>query len=353
MNKRIVSLLSVTIATVLVVAACGSSGNGGPDDSLTFSSAKTMALVPDGSTVVISISMTDALADPTIQQLFTDLTQPDLPGILESGKISLTDTVSLFQTASGIDLDLVEEIVVFFKPDGTESDSRSGFGLSGDGGAAIFRGDIDSAAVIAAASKGYPIVTSYQGREIRVDEADEDALAILDDHYVVTGSGASVRQVIDVVGGDASSLSGSVAKAYDSLPNSGLLNGVLSFQKAPIDDALGETGDALGSFGGFRPDLTVFSSIKIVGFTLGTEEEVLLSTIALTHPTAELAGETLTALNSFVNIIRGFLATPELLTFLDSVDVEAMDNQVVITIRVDPLTLPELQESFEGLSDGF
>ncbi|MCH7552761.1 MAG: hypothetical protein IIC82_02020 [Chloroflexi bacterium] len=351
MNKRFVSFLSVSLATILVVAACGSSGNGGTGDSINLASSETMALVPDGSTLVVSISMKDALADPTIQRIFTGLVQRDLLGEPTSDTTGLGKILGEFQAASGIDLNLVEEIVFFFKPDDTESGSAPGFGRSGASGAAIFRGTIDTAAVIAAASKEFPTVTSYQGHEIRVDEGDEEALAILDDQSVVIGSGASVRQVIDVVVGDASSLSGPVAEAFNSLPK-GLLNGIFFVPEGTIGQALDENNDALDAFGGFLPDLNVFRSIEAVGFTLGTEEDLLLSTISLTYPTSELADETLTVLNSVVSLLRSFFATPELLALLDGLDIDAVDNQVIITIRVDPLTLPELQETFEGLSAG-
>ena len=351
MNKRFVSFLSVALATILVVAACGSSDNGGADDSINLSSSKTMALVPEGSTIVLSISMKDALADPTIQRIFTGLVQRDLPGAPSSDTTGLGKILGEFQAASGIDLNLVEEIVFFFKPDDTQSESAPGFGRSGASGAAIFRGNIDTAAVIAAASKEFPTVASYQGREIRLDEGDKEALAILDDQSVVIGRSAEVRQVIDVVVGNASSLSGSVAKAFNSLPE-GLIKGVFVIPEGTVDQALEENDDALGAFGGFLPDLTTFSAIEIVAFTLGTEEELLLSTIELTYPTAELAEETLTVLNSLVNLLRAFLPTPELLALLNGLDIDAVDNQVMITIRVDPLTLPELQETFEGLSAG-
>ena len=351
MNTRFVAFLSVALATILVVAACGSSGNGSADDSINLSSSKTLALVPEGSTLVVSISMKDALADPTIQRIFTGLVQRDLPGAPSSDTTGLGKILGEFQAASGIDLNLVEEIVFFFKPDDTQSESAPGFGRSGASGAAIFRGTIDTAAVIAAASKEFPTVTSYQGREIRVDEGDKEALAILDDQSVVIGRSAEVRQVIDVIVGDASSLSGSVAEAFNSLPN-GLLNGIFVVPEGALGQALDENNDALGAFGGFLPDLNVFRSIEAVGFTLGTEGDLLLSTISLTYPTAELADETLTVLNSVVSLLRSFFATPELVALLDGLDIDAVDNQVIITIRVDPLTLPELQETFEGLSAG-
>ncbi|MDA1188654.1 MAG: hypothetical protein O2854_03080, partial [Chloroflexi bacterium] len=254
------------------------------------SDKKLVEFVPQNTTVLISVRAGDALTDPdliTLQDILSESGEAgDSFSSLEQGLNEITDSL-------GLDLRSVNEVLLFFTDLSGASDSVSSLGGSDEDiqGAVIFRASYNREKFVTTIEEeeGPAQISQYNGHELLTTEAGT-VISFLSENTIVLGEASGVQAVVDVLEGDAASLSGQMRSTFNDL-GSPWIKMVVQPSKADLESVLQEEGTDFGLLGGTPPFLDAFAQLSIVSVTLDNVDSTFVLHAIMDFETAGAATE--------------------------------------------------------------
>ena len=234
---------------------------------------------------------------------------------------------------AGIDFRTIDRILVF-----GDIDSEGYFGVFIEG--TFDQSDLRSAIE---AEEGPLNKEEYKGQEIYTSIAGEVSITFLESGETLIGSPGPVRDVIDVMEGDADALAGSLMESFEDFGDP-LIKLSLEVTEDIFSAEDFETGDV--DIPGLSFD--IFTEIQSMGVALDEKGDTITVEVSLDYPDRESAKQAVETFDAFITIIETFSGEAELTELLERLDISSAGSTA--TIRYSA-TLDELEESIERLAD--
>lgn len=294
----------------------GAGGSGAAEDT------------PARADVLMSLNVEAVLGDQAIRGAVNDvLSSQSSGGEMPS---SVDGAFSMVQQQAGLDPRDVTEAVVFADSESSQDSSSDAYG-----GALVYANwdgsDVEDA--ISEAAEEEPETSEYEG--VTVYEGNNmdssGSLAILDDGTVIFGQKGATEDVIDVVNGDADSISGDLASAWGNTRE----DGYVRMAAVPSIEDSGQ------SMGGVSPeDIEQFyGSIYADGDTRGIQVNIEASS-------EEVASNIGAVLEQQLARAEEQAEQPEAAQFVANTDVSADGTTVTIRNEVPAQDVATAIEEF-------
>jgi hypothetical protein len=302
------SLLIVTsvLLTMALLTACG-----GPQPAV-----RSSHLVPPNASFIAQIQLEKLLQDAD----FAELVGQASPGLGQAH--SLDDLLDQVQREVGVDFRQFQSALLF----ADVAQDGEYFGV-------IARGQVNQDRLLSALedSGEYTVSTvDYAGHRVYVDHTDADnpAIAILNDEILVLGSLVAVQDVIDVRQGNLPQAGGAVYDAF-----AGLGEPLFSMAMTPPQAAAGDIQGSLGPGFGMMPALDALADLEIVSLVVDKPGGDLKVEATLDFLTAQSANDLRYALDGFLNLAAAFTPDPETRALLKRVEARVQDSRLTIKFQ--------------------
>ena len=332
-------LLPLAVAMALIVAACGDVRPAVSEPSST---------IPGDPIVLASVRVDRLLADPDVQEIVQKL----IAALSRAGAAGeLLDLLGTFAEATGIDLDRVEELLLFVT---IAPESNVFEELETAGGAIMLRGDFDLTAVLEALerSQGGPVETEgYKGQSIHVSGDDDVAIAFLERNLVVLAPPATIRAIVDVRLGESPGASGPVVESFQQM-DPAFVKAVVAIPPGALGEALEEPDALGGGMLGVLPllfDLSVLTELQTIALSLDKAVTRFEASATLVYADEATASRSRDIVGGLLQLAKGFAASEEIASSVDDVTVTVDGNELSIVARVHPRELDDIIERLEAL----
>jgi hypothetical protein len=306
-GNRIHTGLLAAVLAALALAACTSeaSGTGEP--------------IPADATLVVRIEPAAILADDSLDDLLAALP------LDEGDPADVNDVLAMVLDEPGVDFRRIQEVLVF----ATDTDmDQFGFIVTGTY-------DMDEMLADVETSDGSPVVENVSGTSVYTflkDSNDSFSIATLSAGRFVAGDFEAVRGAIWVDTGEAPA-SGDLIARLDAL-GTPWLSLVADVSAGDADKLLGEDGPA-GSFGGDLPiDLSAFEDMRVVTLVIDRRGDDFIAEAELGFTSQESAVRAADMIDGFSNLFKALAPDPDLVAFLDDLEIEATGSDVSIAFKI-------------------
>jgi hypothetical protein len=319
MRRVVVLLLVVLSLVVFPLAGCSNSSVALTDP---------IKLVPNKVNLVGLVDITSILQDGNLTGIYDTVPKDS------SYPQTFYDALSRLRDEYNIDLMGFQEGIYFADISGSEE--------QGNYSGIIIEGTFNKSDLISAIQSvsGTELSTiQYRNYDIYTDEAQESAIAFLDDNTFVIGEMQAVKDVIDVKEG-APALSGEVLDIYNKLGD-GLI------KLAVAVPSVVEGGQLEESASQYLGNLSAFENVKSVGMTISQSDHSLTLDLKLCctdSDSAQSIEQSINGLITFVQFLTGMSENEQqnqaLDTLLNNVKVTTSDTCVDVNITA---TLTEIE----------
>jgi hypothetical protein len=315
-------LVPPVLLTLALLMACG-----GPQPAVVSSH-----LVPPNASFIVQIQLEKLLQDAD----FAELVRQAPPGLGQAH--SLDELLEQAQREVGVDFRQFQSVLLF----ADVAQDGEYFGV-------IARGQVNQDRLLSALedSGEYTVSTvDYAGHRVYVDHADADnpAIAFLNDEMLVLGSLAAVQDVIDVQQGNLPQAGGAVYDAFVSLGEPWF-----SMAMTPPQAAAGDFSGSLGGGPGFgmMPALDALADLEIVSLVVDKPGGDLKVEATLDFLTAQSANDLRYALDGFLNLAAAFTPDPETRALLERVEARVQDSRLTIKFQAPVSQIIEVARKSE------
>jgi hypothetical protein len=317
--------LSLVLATVAFLMACGGSARTG----------LAREMVPSNANLIAQVQVAKLLQDADFQSLY----QQAPKGIGEPQ--SFDELMDMVHQETGVDFRQFTSAVLF--ADVTRDEEY--FGIIG-------RGQVNEEQLVSATeeSGGYVLDTmDYAGQQIYFapEDADTPALAFLGDDTLALGTLPAVQDVIDVQQGNLDRISG---KVYDTF--NGLGDPLFSMAMEVPPDAMTDLDDSFGGGQGFgmMPAMDAFRDLDVISLVLDKPGNDLKVEAMLDFFTAESASKMSDTLDGFLKLAAGFAPDAGTQTLLQKLDLSVSETRLTIKFQAP---ISEIQEASRTMDQDF
>jgi hypothetical protein len=311
-RKHIRTGLLAAALTVFALAAACTSAASEPDGAAPYLHA-----IPASASMVGRVDVAAILADDAVADLFGAL-----PSDGETPS-SLADVLTMIQDETGIDPASVTEIVLF----GTGSD-EAGLGLILSGTLAVD----ELVAAIEAAQGTTATVADVFGTDVFTDD-DDFSLAALSDGRLVAGGTEAVRASVSVDAGEALGVSGELIDRLDAL-GTPWVSVVADVSATDVSKLTGEDGLASVLGGELPIDVSAFADVQSIALALDGDGEAFTANADIGFITADAATRAAAMVEGFTALAQAFVPDPELLSFLDGLEIEAVGTELSVDFAI-------------------
>ncbi len=310
-EKHLPAGLLAAALTALVLATACTSAAGAPDQQP----------MPDGVTMVGRVDVAAILADDALANLFDALPEKD------DGPSSLADALAMVETETGIDSAQVSEILFFAT--GSEAED---IGLILGGTLAL-----DKLLAAVEASQGTTAnVGKVLGKAVHTfasNDGDNFSIATLSNGRLVAGGPDAVRSAIEVDAGQRAAASGDLIDRLAAL-GTPWLSLVADVSPDDVGKALGDDGP-VGALGGeIAIDFSALEDVRSVSVTLDRRGGLFEAEADIGFATEDGTARASDMINGLTSLFKAFAPDPELVSFLDGLEVEAADATVSIDFTI-------------------
>ncbi len=238
----------------------------------------------------------------------------------------------------------IDSIVLGIKVEGAERDAKELVG--------VVSGKLDSAAMLKqmndqAAKSGTTVQTEdYEGIKIYSTAKDQGFGVALLDGQAVFGKIETVKKSLDLI-----------KKKGDSLEkNKAMMDLIGGVDKTKMMWAVGTIPEGAlpaGGGGGMANPMSALSTVKAIDLALDYNQNLTLDLGILTG-TKDDAQQLMTMANSYKTLFGASLASksPELGKILGSLSIDAKENKVILTLKIDQATVEDLANKAKAAGAG-
>jgi len=245
MVKRLLVICSLLLLILLPVASC----------SVSNSSAVT--LVPSAANTVVQIQVGQILSNPALKITYDELakSKPSWPQTAD-------DALNQMLQNTGVDPYTITTAVFFADIESANMTQNTYHGI-------IASGSFDELSIIAKIEEHTQHVmtrSEYKGFKVYSSEQGKSELAFIDQDQIVIGAPKAVRDIIDIIKGDQTPLTGNIITALKRVGTAQITGAFVPLKNLPHQ--IGKLGSQQPAF-----SLEVFQDIDVIAFS--TDLQVL------------------------------------------------------------------------------
>jgi hypothetical protein len=317
--------LSLVLATILFLVACG-----GPTQT-----GSTAELVPSNANLIAQVQVAKLPQDEDFRSLYQQVPK----GIGDPQ--SFDELLDMAQQETGIDFRQFTSAVLF----GNVAQDQEYFGI-------IARGQINEQEIVSAieeSGKDALDTMDYAGQQIYLAPEDSDtlAMAILGDDTLVLGTLPAVQNVIDVQDGKLDRISGKVHDTFNDLGDP-----LFSMAMQMPPEALADLDDSLGGGQGFgmMPAMDAFRDLDVLSLVLDKPGNDVKVEATLDFFTAESASRMSDTLDGFLKLAAGFAPDEGTRMLLENLELSVDGTRLTIKFQAP---ISEVQEAARSIEQDF
>lgn len=314
MVKRLLVLCSLLLLILLASVSCS------------VDKASAVTLVPASANIVVKIQVDQILSNPALKKTYDELAKAK-----SSWPQTADDALNQLLQNTGVDPYTISVVVFFADIESANSTQNTYEGI-------IASGSFNESTIIAKIEQNTEqgmTGSDYKGFKVYSNVEGKFEIVFIDQGQIIMGTAKAARDIIDIINGDQSPLSGSVITALNRVGTAQVTGAFLPPASLPHQVGESVLPQSLFSVG-------VFQDIDVIAFATDLQVLSLSSRIDIHFTNATVVQDAADAITGMILIAKATTQEENIKTALSNIKVSTTDSWVSVrgsTSLADIMTL--------------
>ncbi len=316
MGKRLLVVCSLLLLALLAFASCS------------VDNPSAVTLVPASANIVVKIQVDQILSNPALKKTYDELAK-----VKSSWPQTADDALNQLLQNTGVDPYTISVVVFFADIESANSTQNTYEGI-------IASGSFNESTIIAKIEQNTEqgmTGSDYKGFKVYSSVEGKFEIVFIDQGQIIMGTAKAVRDIIDIINGDQSPLSGSVITALDRVGTAQVTGAFL-----PPESLHHQVGESVLPQSLFS--VGVFQDIDVIAFATDLQVLSLSSRIDIHFSNATVVQDAMDAITGMISIAKAATQEENIKTALSNIKVSTTDSWVSVrglTSLADIITLSD------------
>ncbi len=302
MGKRLLVVCSLLLLILPVFTSCS------------VDKASAVALVPASANMVVRIQVDQILSNPALKKTYDELAKAK-----SSWPQTADDALNQLLQNTGVDPYTISVVVFFADIESANMTQNTYEGI-------IASGSFNESTIIAKIEQKTEqgmTGSDYKGFKVYSSVEGKFEIVFIDQGQIIMGTPKAVRDIIDIIKGDQSPLSGSVITALNRVGTAQVTGAFLPPESLPHQVGESVLPQSLFSVG-------VFQDIDVIAFATDLQVLSLSSRIDIHFTNATVVQDATDAITGMISIAKATTQEENIKTALGNIKVSTTDSWVSV-----------------------